>query len=804
MRRCDSCGIDCCCMVRESGDGKYPAVYTLFNYVFRITDRKVHGLPVWRADGGGMGVVCYSSSTKGKWILGPDAEDIVEKPRGFASTAAAHGGAPPHSVQDWVMFDGKQWLPAGRAPAGRIGVCPSEQPDTVHLDRAFRRVPDRIINGCTLWCSTGEGNPTWMYNGPYRGKWTITENEFAMHNFPARFGYGRVIGRLVSVQPHLGRAPLELEWLCHNDKSGAYEPLPILPPAERIPPPTVLVVEFAPPLRTLCGRYERLPDWKGCPSWKRQDNQYCIFSSNDGAWFISDKHDPCVGLVCSAAPHGGRMPNQVTAWAHSGGRKQEWACMKQAAEGWIAECQAHAKAAGHADPAQRAAPPVEAAAPASPTAIQNCAAGSPDRWEKLPSTPPAASGPPPGDPRPQPKSPPSAPPPGGPPGQPPDGLLPGVLVEAHGLQEEVLNGARGRVVEQTGDRVVVELVKLGQKALKPTNLRVVTESDAPAEPPLGSPAAARKLADFTLKTSLYKEIYKKTPKPEHLWQVDDAIANTFRILAKDADCGSEEDFGNMRSGLMEAITKRDIAEKAAQAVGGFVVVQDIFQVEVRAVVYWTAGELADAKGNSRNAKVNGRQMELCGIVNYCIRTDRRDLLEAIMPFIRALTAYCNSDRKGGIKPQEWGKIKDFTLYRGGSFKTEFRDWFKPGRHYRSTGFLATTPNRKVAKYFIKRTVDEETGRCPEGFEPVLWRFELDEEDLCEHVCYLDRSLVYDMLEGGAKPTEDEFLFVPFSSFRVKSVDWKDHNKYTDPSIITISVHPDNRLEPEDLPNAPWG
>eukprot|EP01062_Namystynia_karyoxenos_P021419 TRINITY_DN1814_c0_g2_i15.p1 TRINITY_DN1814_c0_g2~~TRINITY_DN1814_c0_g2_i15.p1 ORF type:complete len:881 (+),score=279.05 TRINITY_DN1814_c0_g2_i15:281-2644(+) len=787
MRRCDSCGIDCCCMVRESGDGKYPAVYTLFNYVFRITDRKVHGLPVWRADGGGMGVVCYSSSTKGKWILGPDAEDIVEKPRGFASTAAAHGGAPPHSIRDWKMGDGKGgWPPAAVPPVGRVGACPKEQPHTVHLDRVFRHVPDRLINGCTLWRTADDSKPSWMYARAKAGKWCIIGDADAQQCFKPGTCFSK------STLPHLGRAPLEVEWECWNDTKKVNQPLALLPAEERIAPPTVLVLELAPPLQQLSGRYERMPaDWQGCPAWKRQDGKAFIYSGVQGAWLISDELEDFLGQVASSAPHGGRMPSQCAAWAHCGGEKKEWSEMEEAAELMIT-------AAGHADPALpvHSPRPVAAAGTAAPAAATTAPV--------IPHMGPAL---PPGAPPPQPPPQPSAPSPGGPqplPGLPPDGLLPGVLVEAHGLQEEVLNGARGRVVEQTGDRVVVELVKLGQKALKPTNLRVVTESDAPAEPPLGSPAAARKLADFTLKTSLYKEIYKKTPKPEHLWQVDDAIANTFRILAKDADCGSEEDFGNMRSALQEAITRRDIAEKAAQAVGGFVVVQDIIQVETRAVVYWTAGELSDAKGKSRNAKVNGRQMELCGIVNYCIRTDRRDLLEAIMPFIRALTAYCNSDRKGGIKPQEWGKIKDFTLYRGGSFKTEFRDWFKPGRHYRSTGFLATTPNRKVAKYFIKRTVDEETGRCPEGFEPVLWRFELDEEDLCEHVCYLDRSLVYDMLEGGAKPTEDEFLFVPFSSFRVKSVDWKDHNKYTDPSIITISVHPDNRLEPEDLPNAPWG
>eukprot|EP01062_Namystynia_karyoxenos_P080768 TRINITY_DN8748_c0_g1_i1.p1 TRINITY_DN8748_c0_g1~~TRINITY_DN8748_c0_g1_i1.p1 ORF type:complete len:871 (+),score=199.84 TRINITY_DN8748_c0_g1_i1:92-2614(+) len=313
----------------------------------------------------------------------------------------------------------------------------------------------------------------------------------------------------------------------------------------------------------------------------------------------------------------------------------------------------------------------------------------------------------------------------------------------------------------------------------------------------------RDLAGWTFKTSLYKKIYDRTAKPEHPHQVDDAVARTFDILARESNCSSEKEFAMMRSALLESITMRDIKEKGPLAAQGPVGIQDIFKVEVRAALLWTAGSLPDPKGRSRNAVVDGRQMELCRMVNYCVRTDRRDLLEAIMPLIRALTAFCNTDRLGGIKMKEWPKIKDFTLYRGGSFQSEFRDWFKPGRQYRCPGFLATSTNQDTAKFFIKRTVDKKTGRCPAGLEPVMWHFVLDRENLCEHVTYLDRSLIYDPVQAGAKPEEDEFLFAPYSSFTVKSVDWKDDNDYTNPSIITVQVHPDNRLSPEDLPNAPW-
>jgi hypothetical protein len=51
--------------------------------------------------------------------------------------------------------------------------------------------------------------------------------------------------------------------------------------------------------------------------------------------------------------------------------------------------------------------------------------------------------------------------------------------------------------------------------------------------------------------------------------------------------------------------------------------------------------------------------------------------------------------------------------------------------------------------------------------------------------------------------EAEFLFAPYSAFTVVSVAPSAQNSYLAPHVITLAAAVDNRLEPEDLPLAPW-
>lgn len=79
--------------------------------------------------------------------------------------------------------------------------------------------------------------------------------------------------------------------------------------------------------------------------------------------------------------------------------------------------------------------------------------------------------------------------------------------------------------------------------------------------------------------------------------------------------------------------------------------------------------------------------------------------------------------------------------------------------------------------------------------PVKWTFVFDTK--CVHVNLVDRTC----------PTilddEEEYLFPPLSVFTVTHVDFKDKPSVDHPHEISVSVAPDNRMESDDLPIAPW-
>ena len=60
------------------------------------------------------------------------------------------------------------------------------------------------------------------------------------------------------------------------------------------------------------------------------------------------------------------------------------------------------------------------------------------------------------------------------------------------------------------------------------------------------------------------------------------------------------------------------------------------------------------------------------------------------------------------------------------------------------------------------------------------------------------------LENSEVSNEKEFLFSAYSSFVVEDIAWSaSPTDWTTPHRITIRACPDNALEAEDVPSAPW-
>ncbi len=121
---------------------------------------------------------------------------------------------------------------------------------------------------------------------------------------------------------------------------------------------------------------------------------------------------------------------------------------------------------------------------------------------------------------------------------------------------------------------------------------------------------------------------------------------------------------------------------------------------------------------------------------------------------------------------------------------EHQHFFRPNLKYRAPGFVATSFKESVAKRFCQR--QREAGR-----PAVLWRIHIQPEG-CRHVNLLRHTHV----EG-----EEEFLFAPYSVFKVLAVQWSHLGaagaNAEHPHIVDLEAAVDNAQESEDLPLPPW-
>ena len=133
----------------------------------------------------------------------------------------------------------------------------------------------------------------------------------------------------------------------------------------------------------------------------------------------------------------------------------------------------------------------------------------------------------------------------------------------------------------------------------------------------------------------------------------------------------------------------------------------------------------------------------------------------------------------------WGP-KAWTLTRGGRMPDQHVQWYaeKIGQTIRIPMNLATTKDTLKSKDFMNLY------SYPESDPKVMFYLEINEHLLCDHVnCLESLTLV---------PSEQEFLFPPYSCFRIKDVQRLDGF-----TKITLIVIAHNTKEPEDVPVAPW-
>ncbi len=180
-------------------------------------------------------------------------------------------------------------------------------------------------------------------------------------------------------------------------------------------------------------------------------------------------------------------------------------------------------------------------------------------------------------------------------------------------------------------------------------------------------------------------------------------------------------------------------------------------------------------------------IELCSLLNRALRDDNPDesSMRPAVRLTRALNAFCVTDN---ADTHDWPESN--RTFRGTVLPREHQYFYRVGKSYRVPMFIATSFDRSIATDFMGRAAQAADN---ETHEPVLWTFVLDPGDRCRHVNYIETR-------------EKEFLFAPYSAFKVVSAVWQEEPTAAHPHQISLAVASDNldrAAWPLELPLAPW-
>ena len=193
-------------------------------------------------------------------------------------------------------------------------------------------------------------------------------------------------------------------------------------------------------------------------------------------------------------------------------------------------------------------------------------------------------------------------------------------------------------------------------------------------------------------------------------------------------------------------------------------------------------------------------LELCSLLNRSLRDDNKQLMPATADLVHAINdALCVAGPRKGLARHEFPPgdhgYPPGTTFRGTGFDDRFRSFFENDKKYRVPGLLATSFSRTTAEEFRDRA-------AADGGPGVLWVVHVDpagEHDMskrCKHVNFLSHSHI---LDARGNPKEAEYLFTAYSVFEVVSTHWAADRKHT----VVLRAAPDNSIEDDTLPSAPW-
>jgi hypothetical protein len=144
-----------------------------------------------------------------------------------------------------------------------------------------------------------------------------------------------------------------------------------------------------------------------------------------------------------------------------------------------------------------------------------------------------------------------------------------------------------------------------------------------------------------------------------------------------------------------------------------------------------------------------KQREFCSIINFMLREDKKGMACHIAMYVATVNP--TLVQKRGDIPQSICPHPE-KVYRGGGMPHIHLGFFTAGKKYRVPGFLSTSMKENVAHKFMTMAYHNRNEPC------ILWSIAIHKN--CMHVNYVGKTHV---------GTEEEYLFAPFSPFKVVKV-----------------------------------
>jgi len=209
-------------------------------------------------------------------------------------------------------------------------------------------------------------------------------------------------------------------------------------------------------------------------------------------------------------------------------------------------------------------------------------------------------------------------------------------------------------------------------------------------------------------------------EPQFIHHVLYSLERTIFIFAEQNGAGKAEAYQMFKAieneTLLNALTSNNAV---AAGITGIALETTLNQVQLFAVRLWTS---------TINLHFpNGRDVEICGMINDALRRDDPVLLQHVIVLVKAINQLCVTKRAQGKGAVVARWPSDFTTFRGGRLPDDHHEFFTVGKKYRCPTLLATSCKKTKALEFMMRQPQPR----------LLWIIRVDPVYRCVNVNYIE-------------------------------------------------------------------